>query len=297
MAANRFSTSGFQTANALLGGLPAAQQLSIAHSLASGLRSGFDETAASVVLRLVADQADEQLKQDLVGVLVDRIEQGQPESVAKVVAESNDISSSLLGVGQTRLESIADQSLRGDGFLVTRYSVRLGIEGSAATTETVGVAVTRAWLQFVRLEVRSAGQIGGSSNLLRSALVLLGSIETSIAVAAKDLVFSLLESQNRCDESLLTRTIDALISVGDSKLHQTLGYSLWLRCLAATEPGKRDLMRVHAERHWESIKSGLRHGDAERRKLCLDILKRSVALAIETGRPELVTPDANGTFA
>jgi hypothetical protein len=40
---------------------------------------------------------------------------------------------------------------------------------------------------------------------------------------------------------------------------------------------------INDEAYWAPLLLGLRSGDAERRKMCLDILKRSVALAVEQG--------------
>lgn len=46
--------------------------------------------------------------------------------------------------------------------------------------------------------------------------------------------------------------------------------------------------------YWAPLLLGLRSGDAERRKMCLDILKRSVALANEQGSTEAVARCGSG---
>jgi hypothetical protein len=54
-----------------------------------------------------------------------------------------------------------------------------------------------------------------------------------------------------------------------------------MRLLASS--GEVDLSSVdlNDDAYWSPLLSGLRVGDAERRKLCLDILQRSVALAVK----------------
>lgn len=294
MAVNGFSTSGAQTANVLLGAIPQEQQLAVAKGLTARLQAHFDETAASVVLQLVEHQTDQLLRQDVASVLIARIEEGQPESVARLLKGSGDLSESLINTSKARLRASAGQCLSDHGFLVTGFAGRLQATGFDNASESTNVAVVSSWLRYARLVVSPASSKGHISSLLRSGLVLLGSNEDHVALAAKDLVFNLLKFGIVEHDGILPRAIDALISAQGFKLHQTLGYSLWNRCLSATNPDKAPLVRVDVDEYWAPIQSGLRNGDSERRKLCLDILKRSVALAIDIGRQELVTRRADG---
>jgi len=296
MAVNGSSTSGAQTAVVLLSAISKEQQLSVAKGLTAQLQGAFDETAASVVLQLLNHQNDQQLRQDVVDVLVARIEEGQPESIVRLLRGCDDLSGLLLNTADARLRAVAGHYLRDHGSLSTGFAGRLQASGFDEASHSAEPAAVPFWLQYARLAAGPANGGDCNSSLLRSGLVLLGSSEAPVALAAKDLVFTLLKISDVKDDGMLSRTIDALISVQGSKLHQTLGYSLWLRCLAATEPGKRALVHVDSDGYWEPIKYGLRHGDAERRKLCLDILKRSVAVAIEMGKPELVTRRPDGEY-
>ena len=72
--AQKFSTSGAQTAGVLLQTIPEAQQIVIAKELNARLRSQFDDAAASVAIELVAGRDDATLQDDLLDVLKIRIE-------------------------------------------------------------------------------------------------------------------------------------------------------------------------------------------------------------------------------
>lgn len=295
MAANKFSTSGVQTANVLLNAISGPEQLSIARALTGKLRQDFDETAASTVLQLSTHHEDEKLRQDIVGVLAARVEKGEAETVARLLISSENYALLLFKVAQDRLLVIAGSCINGHGSLTPGYAGRLQVGGIDPELESSAeISSAAAWLRFARLMTSSS--VGGqaqASSLFRSGIVLLGSEDPPIALAARDLVISLISTDN-LDAQLLSRSISALIPTSGSKLHQTLGYSVWLRSLAASEPGKPSLLPVGEADYWEPIKMGLRYGDMERRKLCLDILKRSVAIAIESGRPDIVTRDPKG---
>lgn len=294
MAVNGFSTTGSQTASVLLSSIPVTQQLSVVRGLTAQLQNAFDETAASVVLQLIDHQTDEQLRQGVVNVIIARIESGEPESAARLLEGSNVLSELILKKAETRLRACAASCLQDPGSLATGFADRLQAEGFDKALDATDLAVLSSWLRYARLATSSGSEPLRGSSLLRSGLVLLGSNDSKVALSAKNLVSTLLKTETIEDDGMSRRSIDALISVQGSKLHQTLGYSLWLRCLAAFQPGKRTLIDVNVEGYWERIRFGLRHGDAERRKLCLDILKRSVAVAIEIGRPELITRQADG---
>jgi hypothetical protein len=292
--AHDFSTSGAQTASVLLKTIPKEQQLIIARELIVNLRSKFDVAAASVAVELVADRDDSALRNDLLDVLKSQIEIGSPDEVVtlltsfpKLLDQLVTLAGQHLGhpVNPTVVEPIKVASV------TTDPDEQTGLGRVEPDEQDAISSILLQWLRFVKIAVSSGHplQTENEKGLLTSALTSLNNTNRPTALAARDLVFLFISSpaaqQNL--EAVQT-TIASLITARDSKLQQTLGYALWMRLLAASDVVDLSQLDLSGESYWEPLLSGLRNGDAERRKMCLDILKRSVALAVEQGRIEAV---------
>lgn len=286
--AHNFSTSGAQTAGVLLKTIPEAQQSVIARELTVRLRSSFDEAAASVAVELVGGRNDATLKEELLQVLTTRIEQGSPESVASLLDQSSDLSSQLVTKAAKYLAEPASQ----------KPAESLGPDAAetADGNEDTSSDVALQWLRFAKIAAPTGRTESQEDALFRSALVFLHHPNKSTALAARDLVFSLFSSSSAAQRDLnnVRATLSSLINTQDAKLQQTLGYALWMRLLAASDDLDLSAIDLVDDGYWEPLVSGLRHGDAERRKMCLDILKRSVALAVEQGKLNAVTNKGTG---
>lgn len=296
--AHNFSTSGAQTAGVLLKTIPEAQQSIIAKELTVRLRSSFDEAAASVAVELVTGRNDTTLKDELLQVLTTRVEQGSPESVASLLGQSTELTGQLVTVAAKYLAEPANQRSVEIPFTET--------ETDAADTgdqnkhhvngENTPPGVPLQWLRFAKKASPDGRTEDQENALFGNALQFLHHSDKSTALAARDLVFSLFSGSLAAQRNLdiVRGTINSLINAQDSKLQQTLGYALWMRLLAASDILDLSAIDLVDNAYWEPLLSGLRHGDAERRKMCLDILKRSVALAIEQGKLEAVTSKSTG---
>lgn len=294
--AQNFST-GAQTAGVLLQTIPQAQQIAIAKELILRLRSQFDDAAASVVIELISGQDDATSQGDLLDVLKTRIEGGFPDDVASLLKSSSNLSSSLVTAAA---EFLADP----------KTSVNLTADPTTRSSDTAeedelsNVDPDRQdpsndlafqWLRFAKQSVSTDHTSEREDSLFASALKFLNDTHRSTALAARDMVFSLLPSktgQNNLDA--VRESISSLISARDAKLQQTLGYALWMRLLASSDEVDLSSIDLNDDSYWSPLLSGLRNGDAERRKMCLDILKRSVALAIEQGMPGAVARKDSG---
>lgn len=296
--AQKFSTSGAQTASVLLRTIPEAQQAIIAKELTRKLRTSFDEAAASVAVELVAGRDDAALKDDLIDVLVSRVEQGSPESVASLLSQSPDLSGRLVAVAIEALSKPDQSSLsiptHSDSQTADHDDEQF--DEVAKGDQDASVDSKLQWLRFTKQTVPRGQNEGHEQALFKKALELLKSIDRATALAARDLAFALFSSSSVAQKQLkgFRETISALIDSSDSKLQQTLGYALWMRLLAASDVLDVSAIDLKNDAYWQPLITGLRSGDGERRKMCLDILKRSVALAIDQGNLAAVTSKNNG---
>jgi hypothetical protein len=286
--AQKFSTSGAQTAGVLLQTIPEAQQVAIAKELNVRLRSEFDDSAASVVVELVAGRDDASLQDDLLDVLKTRIESGFPGSVASLLASFPNLSSRLVTAAVDYLADpkthTATQSASQPTVQSSDRDEQDELNSIDPDEEDGSSDLALQWLRFTKQSLISGRAHEREDALFQSALKFLGDTHRSTALAARDLVFSLLSSPTGQNNFTAVRdSISSLITARDSKLQQTLGYALWMRLLAVSDVMDLSSIDINDEAYWAPLLLGLRSGDAERRKMCLDILKRSVALAVEQG--------------
>jgi hypothetical protein len=285
-----FSTSGAQTAGVLLKTIPKEQQLAIARELIINLRSKFDVAAACGAVFFVAVGNDSTLKDELLDVLKSRIENGSPDEVVTLLTSFPKLLDQLV--------TLAGQHLKDPVVPTTSEPITVASETTDPDEQT-GLGrvdpdehdatsnLLLQWLRFTKIAV-SAGyslQEEDENGLFTSALKSLSNTDRPTALAARDLAFLLISfpvAQQNLDA--VQTTIASLITARDAKLQQTLGYALWMRLLAASDVVDLSRLDLSDDSYWEPLLSGLRDGDAERRKMCLDILKRSVTLAIEQER-------------
>lgn len=284
--AQNFSTPGAQTAGVLLKTIPEDQQVATARELSARLRSQFDDAAASVAVELVAGQSDATLQKELLEVLRTRIESGFPDRVALLLESFPELSSQLLKLAIDYLAASAtgqiDESTDSHAAQISNKGEQDGLDSIDADGQERLNDVALQWLRFAKHGLMSDRTHEGEDDLFQSALKFLNDPHKSTALAARDLVFSLITSAAGQKNLVAVRdTISSLITARNAKLQQTLGYALWMRLLAASDALDLSSIDLSNDEYWAPLITGLRNGDAERRKLCLDILKRSVALAIE----------------
>jgi hypothetical protein len=296
----QLSTSGAQTAGVLLKTIPKEQQLAIARELIINLRSKFDVSAASVAVELVADGDNSTLKYDLLDVLKSRIELGSPDEVVTLLTSFPKLLDQLVTLAGQHLDhpvnSIAIESIT-IASETTDPDEQTGLVRVDPDEDDTTSNLLLQWLRFVKIAISSGHSLQreNEKGLFTSALKSLDNTNKSTALAARDLAFLLISSpaaQQNLDA--VKTTIASLITARDAKLQQTLGYALWMRLLAASDVVDLSQLNLSDDSYWEPLLSGLRNGDAERRKMCLDILKRSVALSVEQERIGAVARTESG---
>lgn len=299
--AQKFSTSGAQTAGVLLRTIPEAQQVVIAQELTTKLRSSFDDAAASVAVELIAGRDDEALRDDFLDVLKLRIQHGSPDNVSSLLNPFPELSDRMVVVAANHLvkpeqHAAAEPPVESTANLTIGDHLE-GLEGIETDSQEASSFAALQWLRFAKVALPSGSVHEHRNSLFGSALKYLSDTNRSTALAARDLVFSLLPSETGQNNLQAVRsTISSLITARDSKLQQTLGYALWMRLLAASDDVDLSSIDLIDEAYWTPLLHGLRNGDAERRKMCLDNLKRSTALAIEQGKFGAVARTDDGKF-
>jgi len=299
--AQKPTTSGAQTAGVLLKTVPKEQQLAIARGLIVNLTSEFDVAAASVAVELVADGSDSTLRNDLLDVLKSRIEHGSPDQVVSLLAGSPELLDRLVKLAGKHLDHSTTTSTAVDSIDVASETTEPDEQTGLGRVEPDGQDAISStllqWLRFTKIAISSGHplQEGDEKDLFTSALKSLNNTNRPAALAARDVVFLLISSAAAQQNlEVVQTTIASLITARDAKLQQTLGYALWMRLLAASDGIDLSRLDLSDDSYWEPLLSGLRNGDAERRKMSLDILKQSVALAIEQGQIRAVARIESG---
>lgn len=150
---------------------------------------------------------------------------------------------------------------------------------SALVDPLLDHSTIQLYLRFCKACVGRIPSGSAHSELFQACLDLLQSNSTENSWIAKDIIFGFLSASHRScavDTVALSyqhvlRCVEVLILSKTNKSQPTLGYSLWLRL--AWISSSLDLAIALRDPYWQFLLEGLRYGDSERRKMCLQILK------------------------
>lgn len=156
-------------------------------------------------------------------------------------------------------------------------------------------------LSFVRLILRSDKGLAMSMvqvGLLECGITLLGSSNEAIYKSAEAFVSTFIsQSGSKTAEIVINggespvslfqwynlriwERIESLAGNAWSNPHRTLGFNLWLRWISMSDTVDLKIL-LQQDSYWELLNAGLQKGDSERRKACLHILRRSIAMAVK----------------
>ena len=248
-----------------------------------------DSNAASILLQHVPEHERGNLFTSLLERLRPDDGAGLELTASLVMQHSN------LGV-QRRLLSFMDQVIRSGQsqcvvlaslshpdlcLRLSTIAVDILCEAKSLGGGTADVTVLN-YLRFLQSTISHLPFGTVHPNLFRACLALLGAANQEICFAANTIISNILSSKNQESVKgiLLPSRPDVWESIQNliasaSKLHVLLGYSLWLRWILGL--GKELQTDFNTDKYWQLILRGLRHGDTERRKVCLHVLKSSIA--------------------
>ncbi len=255
------------TAEVFLAHLKASERPALLLSLVQSLQPQ-DESSSHFVASLITHEEHAEARQALLCFLGSCIRRGEVQSAVSVCFAQTELGSELLGSVVSTIKS-----------------------HGAADHEHLDESIVHSCLSFAKSTVSRLPIGNAHTNILHVCLVLLGNEDVRTATLAKDVIFILLSiDDDTTKQSLILpsltaiwNTIRELVSSGQ-KHHPLLGYSLWLRLLLPLDSDAYG--SLVNDSYWQQLRSGLRCGDTERRKLCLNILKVTVAADSSAGSNE-----------
>ncbi|KAI6831901.1 hypothetical protein KC342_g7602 [Hortaea werneckii] len=250
-------------------------------SLGQGNSADVSFTAA-----LLLEHPDHGLQQELVHRLTDIIEAGSSELVLPVVARDADLSEALLGNVISSLERrVLQMKANWKGNLVVNVDADLDTNHkspfiNAKEQPQVDFDAFKNTFSFLRQLLASGYSNGPLQPVFDATVTCMGASDEGTCMAARGTFSALLSQMGemQTDQLDLLWKFTKQLICSKSPFHHGLGYSLWL--LWSTKlliPGH---ILADAE-YWQMLQTGLRKGDGERRKQCLGIFRRSVALAVK----------------
>ncbi|GAB1739019.1 hypothetical protein NU219Hw_g3783t1 [Hortaea werneckii] len=250
-------------------------------SLGQGNSADVSFTAA-----LLLEHPDHGLQQELVHRLTDIIEAGSAELVLPVVARDADLSEALLGNVISSLERrVLQMKANWKGNLVVNVDADLNTNPKGPLINgkeqlLVDFDALKNTFSFLRQLLASGYSSGPLQQVFDATVSCMGASDEGTCMAARGTFSALLSQMGELQSDqldLLWRFTKQLIC-STSPFHHGLGYSLWL--LWSTKLLVPGHILADAE-YWQMLQTGLRRGDGERRKQCLGIFRRSVALAVK----------------
>lgn len=256
------SRKAMSTAGAIaLSHVPEASRPALFSGLIDALQLE-DRPSIDFVASAVAEGGDEETQELLSAFLCRSIEAGKPDAAVSIASKYPDIGQRLFA----RSKDILHQSQSREG------------------RECLDAAVIANHLRFCKAAFSLLPTTAEQSGILSASRLRMHDVDENICQAARDLFFSAFSMKNADDiiEPLaggLWSLIAHLVTL-DNKRDHLLGYSLWLRWLVSADG--RGILKHMNRMYWKYLLRGLRRGDAEIRKLCLNILRLSMGIEHST---------------
>ena len=258
----------------------------------ASLPTGDKRSTAATVLAYIPDTERPSFLKSLIGTLR-TTEYSSIDFVASLVVQyDHDQSTSefLLFLEQVvRTEniqcvvSIARQHTQLGNELLERIADCIAKDKSSVAEMGLDGNIVQSYLRFAKSIVFHL-QVGPvQSNLFRCCLDLLSASDKNTCTCARDVVFAFLSAHgneplrdNIQSESYhIWETVQELSDSETKNFNTLTGYSVWLRWMLSDYQPAADILA--SQEYWQLLLKGLRYGDTERRKTCLNIVKLSVS--------------------
>ncbi|RMY54817.1 hypothetical protein D0865_04512 [Hortaea werneckii] len=263
-----------EIARTLLKHVPDQERPGLIHDAVKSLGQG-NSADVSFTAALLLEHPDHRLQQELVHRLTDIIEAGSAELVLPVVARDADLSEVLLGNVISSLERrVLQMKADWKGNLVVNVDADLNTNHKSPFVNVkeqprVDFDALKNTFSFLRQLLASGNSNGPLQQVFDATVTCMGASDEGTCMAARGTFSALLSQMGE----MQTNQLDPLwkftkqLICSTSPFHHGLGYSLWLLwCTKLLVPGH---ILADAE-YWQMLQTGLRKGDGERRKQCLD---------------------------
>lgn len=270
-------------ARSLLDRIPVSERPYAIREAVLALTAQSSPADVALTVNLLAAQPDDFAKGDLLSRLLEAVEQNELAVVEAACASDPTLRDELLDLVVERLGSEATRLSQKPGKanrVPLNDVVRLegDVTGSLHTKEAAPETI-KSMLRFARLSCSSL-RGAGSHRLLSAVLIFLGASDHGICRSARDLLFTnftALTDPALGDNLPIWACTQRLFTADADTFYHDLGYSIWLRQCSGTASSIKSWFDPT---YWALIRHGLRNGDPERRKQCLAILRRSIAVAV-----------------
>ncbi|KAI6810937.1 hypothetical protein KC332_g4919 [Hortaea werneckii] len=250
-------------------------------SLGQGNSADVSFTAA-----LLLEHPDLGLQQELVHRLTDIIEAGSADLVLPVLTRDAGLGEALLDNVISSLERrVLQMKDHWKGNLVVNVDADLNTSQkspfvNAKEQPQMNFDALKNTFSFLRQVLASGYSDGSLQQLFDATVTCMGVSDEGTCMAARGTFSALLSQMGdmQTDQLDLLWKFTKQLNCSASLFHHGLGYSLWL--LWSTKLLVPGHILADAE-YWQMLQTGLRKGDGERRKQCLGIFRRSVALAVK----------------
>jgi len=242
------------------------------------------EADIGLTVSLLPEVPDDETRLALQARLLRLLEGGQTDLVRAVCAHDAVLQRDLLHqvahrlasyVGKLHRHSPTDGAGHAGSFVPSRASTLSPNdrenEPCKDSTDTIVHLLT-----FVKSADLSGAGIETFDRLFNATLLLLEHTSSTLSAGARETLVSLFGAaprMSRAHHQLVWACLQRLLAQEHSR---GLAYAIWLRWVFCENAG----LHFFFERpYWDFLRQGLQHGDGERRKQCLAILKQSVTIA------------------
>ncbi|WPA99914.1 uncharacterized protein RHO25_004534 [Cercospora beticola] len=280
------STIRAQTARLLLDRISPEEQIALVRDLAKSLSLQSGKSDLSFTATVLQLRPDAEASKTVFEHLDHLIDQGELDQVVAVCAEHEEINGAIIARTCTLITEAADtlRNASRDYFVVASSNAQSRSKEGLRLDDQHLVSIVKRTINCLRLANRVSLVGCGDDRtqvLFQSCLVLLGAENRDLRIQSQETLSFLLSTQMihaNADQECIWARVQDLINFPD-KTFKAVGYSLWLRWISTAALVDGGIIEPT---YWALIMSGLREGDNERRKSCLQILRASVDAASQS---------------
>jgi tRNA guanosine-2'-O-methyltransferase len=282
-------------AGLLLKYIPPSERKAAIINVAAQLTPSSTFNNVGILASLLQMQPESTAIQTLVDNLSTRITNGQAQTVSSLCETYPDLREQVMCDSISRIERAAalvqhDRKWSVVPMVASSATGVLDVNDSPADLdEHVKATFAEAALHLASIGANLSHCIEGANGLalFRSCLILVGALDIKLALEAQRVLSRIISESvilAPSEQYSIWLRIQELLDAGD-KQYQFIGSTLWLRLASSSTLIDKSILKD--PRYWQLLIQGLQHGDSERRKSTLQILRASVDIA--AGTPSLTS--------
>jgi tRNA guanosine-2'-O-methyltransferase len=276
-----------QTARLLLDRVAEPERHNVVRDIAKSLSAHSGRSDLELAATLLQIYADDEASKTLLDTAASLIENGRYDEVVSICGKQPALGNEVL------VRSLLHVSDGAERLEKRAAGVQVGTPEHHATSEDLTggpeesmqdlalVKSTTHYLHFANRMLSGHLRADHAHALFRPALTLLAVEDATLSKLAHETLSLLIAHKstlNGQEQETLWSHVQSLIQT-HSPQHRSAGHGLWLRWVSSGHPIEAGILR--GEEYWQTLVKGLRHGDGEIRKCCLQILRSSVDSCVQ----------------